>query len=203
MRDFSDTSSSRFEPDAGSLLEPAFDSRSGNGVTIASEPQSDLPPPIAEAALAVPAVAAKRCTCGRFDLQRFVRAQAGIYGSALAELRGGEKRSHWMWFIFPQVLGLGNSHNARLFAIDGLEEAKAYAAHPLLGPRLEEATSAALEWAGRRSALETFGVIDAMKFHSSMTLFEQACPDNSCFPEALKAFYNGQRDQATLDQLAQ
>ena len=136
-----------------------------------------------------------------YDLQRFVRAQAGVYQRALDELRSGTKTTHWMWFVFPQVLGLGNSKNARLYAIAGLEEAHAYADHELLGPRLLECTDAMLEWAGRKSALDVLGVIDAMKFHSSMTLFEKACPQETRYADALDGFYEGRRDWATLDQL--
>jgi len=139
----------------------------------------------------------------RYDLGRFVRAQAGIYPRALAELRAGSKTTHWMWFVFPQILGLGNSKNARLYAIAGMEEARAYAGHDLLGPRLIECTDAMLAWAGRKSALDILGVIDAMKFHSSMTLFERACPDEPRFAEALDAYFDGRRDWATLDQLAE
>jgi len=139
---------------------------------------------------------------GAFDLDRFVRAQAGIYHRALAELSAGDKTTHWMWFVFPQILGLGRSANARLYAIAGLEEAQAYAAHDLLGPRLLECTDGMLAWAGKKSALDILGVIDAMKFHSSMTLFEEACPQEQRFADALDAFHGGKRDQATLDQLA-
>ncbi len=136
-----------------------------------------------------------------YNLGRFVRAQAGIYPRALAELHKGEKVTHWMWFVFPQMLGLGNSRNARLFALSGIEEARAYRTHDLLGPRLLEVTAAMLDWAGRKSALEILGVIDAMKFHSSMTLFERACPDEGCFGRAIELFHGARRDQATLDRL--
>lgn len=154
--------------------------------------------------LGAPGVAAGPSAAGSgYDLHRFVRAQAGIYPRALAELRAGAKETHWMWFVFPQVLGLGNSRNARLYAIGGLAEARAYAAHDLLGPRLIECTEAMLGWAGRRSALEILGVIDALKFESSMTLFEAACPGEPRFGKALEAFYAGRRDQATLDKLAE
>ncbi len=136
-----------------------------------------------------------------FNLTRFVQAQAGVYHRALAELEAGDKVTHWMWFVFPQVLGLGNSRNARLFAISGLDEARAYAAHGLLGPRLLEATGAMLGWAGKKSALDILGVIDAMKFHSSMTLFELACPGEACFGEALEGFHGGRRDAATLERV--
>ena len=137
----------------------------------------------------------------KYDLHRFVRAQAGIYPRALAELQAGAKTTHWMWFIFPQVLGLGNSRNARLYAIEGLDEARAYFNHDLLGPRLLECTDAMLDWAGRKSALDILGVIDAMKFHSSMTLFEKACPEEPRFAAALDGYFDGRRDWATLDRL--
>ena len=136
-----------------------------------------------------------------FDFDRFIRARAGVYPRALAELRAGEKVTHWMWFVFPQVLGLGHSDNARLYAISGLAEAQAYAVHNLLGPRLIESTEAMLGWAGRRTPLEILGVIDAMKFHSSMTLFDKGFPGETCFAVALAAFFDGKRDQTTLEKL--
>ncbi|RPF72209.1 DUF1810 domain-containing protein [Aurantiacibacter spongiae] len=136
------------------------------------------------------------------DLDRFVRAQAGVYGTALAELRGGEKRTHWMWFVFPQILGLGHSQNARLYAIADAEEARAYLDHELLGPRLRECTAAMLAWSGERTPLQILGPIDALKFHSSMTLFDAASGDEA-FNKALDCFYNGKRDRATLDALGE
>ena len=137
-----------------------------------------------------------------YDLARFVRAQAGVYPNALAELHHGEKRTHWMWFVFPQVLGLGLSENARLYGISGADEARAFLDHELLGPRLREATQATLSHADTRKAIDILGPIDCMKFKSSMTLFEAVAPEDSCFAEALDAFYDGNRDQATLDALA-
>ncbi|QZH75542.1 MAG: DUF1810 domain-containing protein [Erythrobacter sp.] len=136
-----------------------------------------------------------------YDLARFVRAQAGLYPSALAELRSGTKRTHWMWFVFPQILGLGLSSNARIFAISGAAEARAYLAHDLLGDRLRESTSAMLEWVGKRSACDILGPLDALKFRSSMTLFEHVDSGDSRFSLALEGFCNGERDRATLDRL--
>jgi uncharacterized protein (DUF1810 family) len=138
---------------------------------------------------------------GYFDLDRFVRAQQGVYDRALAELRAGAKTTHWMWFIFPQVAGLGRSDTARFYAVSGLGEAAAYAAHPVLGARLRECTDAMLGWAGRRRAEAILGGIDAVKFASSMTLFEAACPGELRFGQALEAFYGGRRDRATLDRV--
>ena len=137
-------------------------------------------------------------TADAFNLNRFVRAQAGIYPTALAELREGHKRTHWMWYVFPQMQGLGKSANARLYAITGREEAVAYCQHDLLGARLVEATEAMLLHAGTSTALDILGVIDALKFHSSMTLFEECCAAKEPFARALDAFYAGRRDTATL-----
>lgn len=136
----------------------------------------------------------------RFD--HFVEAQdGGVFERALEELRDGEKRSHWMWFIFPQIAGLGSSAMARKYALSDLAEAKAYAAHDVLGDRLYEATEAMLDWAGTVSAEAILGPVDAMKFRSSMTLFEAACSDNDPFAQALEVFYNGERDWETLKRL--
>ncbi|MFB0614173.1 DUF1810 domain-containing protein [Aurantiacibacter poecillastricola] len=134
-------------------------------------------------------------------LDRFVRAQAGVYATALAELHAGRKQTHWMWFIFPQILGLGKSANARAFAIVGKDEARAYLGHELLGGRLLECTQAVTALAGERTPLEIFGPIDAMKFHSSMTLFEASAPDPAPFAKALDALCKGERDAATLEKL--
>jgi len=133
-------------------------------------------------------------------LSRFVEAQVPFYTQALEELRAGERLTHWVWFIFPQVEGLGRSETARVYAIAGLSEAKDYLRHELLGPRLAECTDAMLGWAGKRSAEEILGPVDAMKFVSSMTLFE-AAGGGARFGEALDAFNRGERDQATLDLL--
>jgi uncharacterized protein (DUF1810 family) len=135
-------------------------------------------------------------------LGRFVEAQQPIYQQALGELRTGDKRSHWMWFIFPQIAGLGRSPTAQLYAIADEAEARAYLAHPVLGPRLRECTDAMLGWAGRRSAEAILGAIDALKFRSSMTLFEAAGGGNDeRFGRALDGFYAGERDRATLERL--
>jgi uncharacterized protein (DUF1810 family) len=137
----------------------------------------------------------------RFDLQRFTAAQEPIYGLVQAELGRGRKESHWMWFVFPQIAGLGFSAIARHFALSGAEEARAYLGHPLLGARLRECTEAVL--AHRESGAEAvFGRIDAIKFRSSMTLFDAVEPAPSPFAEALAAFYGGERDPATLERLA-
>jgi uncharacterized protein (DUF1810 family) len=137
----------------------------------------------------------------KHTLDRFIAAQEAIYDRALAELRAGEKHNHWMWFVFPQISGLGRSETARYYAIEDLDEAREYLAHPLLGRRLAECTDAMLGWAGKRHAVTILGHIDAMKFASSMTLFE-AAGGSERFGRALDAFCGGERDQATLDLLA-
>jgi uncharacterized protein (DUF1810 family) len=131
-------------------------------------------------------------------LQRFVAAQdqADTYDVALRELRAGRKRSHWMWFVFPQIAGLGQSPTSRRYAISSLDEARAYLDHPLLGPRLLECTRA-LDALERRSADEVFGGIDAMKLRSSMTLFHRADPDNALFGDVLDRYFGGEPDEAT------
>jgi uncharacterized protein (DUF1810 family) len=134
-------------------------------------------------------------------LERFVEAQHGVYPQALAELRQGEKRSHWMWFVFPQLAGLGHSEMARAYALADLIEARAYLAHPLLGPRLRESTAAMLAWAGRRSAERVLGLVDALKVRSSMTLFEAAAREIEPFGSALDALYHSVRDPLTLSLL--
>lgn len=134
----------------------------------------------------------------------FLKAQGGgVYERALDEIAAGEKASHWMWFIFPQISGLGSSPTSRKFALSGKTEASAYAQHDELGPRLYEATEAMLEWAGTMSAADILGEVDAMKFRSSMTLFEAACADddNQVFADALEGFYDGKRCEATLEKL--
>ncbi len=132
------------------------------------------------------------------NLQRFVDAQTSTYSGALSELRAGRKTGHWIWFIFPQVRGLGQSPTSVHYAIAGAAEAEAYLAHPLLGPRLLECTAAVLA-VPDRSAPQIFGELDAMKFRSSMTLFTQA-PD-PIFQQALDRFFAGQPDPATLSRL--
>lgn len=138
---------------------------------------------------------------GAGDLGRFLRAQEGVYAQALAELVAGAKRSHWMWFVFPQIAGLGQSAMARRYAIRDLAEARAYLAHPVLGARLVEAAEAVLAQVGRRSAGQVMGGIDAVKLRSSATLFE-AAGGGTVFAALLDGFYGGERDQATLDRLA-
>jgi uncharacterized protein (DUF1810 family) len=132
-----------------------------------------------------------------YDLGRFVDAQAGVYDQALAEIRGGRKRSHWMWFIFPQVEGLGSSSTARRYAIKSLAEARAYLEHPLLGPRLVECAEAAVGVAGR-SAHEVFGSPDDMKLRSSATLFANVSPPGSAFAQVLDRYFKGEPDGETL-----
>lgn len=131
------------------------------------------------------------------DLTRFIEAQEGVYGQALAELRHGRKESHWMWFVFPQIAGLGRSPAARLYAIASADEARAFLAHPLLGERLRECTAAILAHR-ERSAEAIFGSVDAMKLRSSMTLFEAVAGEPAPFAAALAAFHKGERDAATL-----
>lgn len=133
-----------------------------------------------------------------FDLDRFVTAQnsGGTYEQALAELQTGSKRSHWMWFIFPQIAGLGQSATSRKYAIRSLEEATAYLQHPVLGPRLIECadTVGALK---DQTAEEVFGRTDARKLHSSMTLFLRAAPGEPAFKQVLSRFFEGEPDAAT------
>lgn len=131
------------------------------------------------------------------NLERFVVAQAGVYETALAELRAGAKRSHWMWFVFPQIAGLGHSATARAYAIADLAEARAYLVHPVLGARLAACAEAVLGWSGKRSAEAMFGSIDAVKLRSSATLFE-AAGGGAAFAGMLDAFHGGERDAATL-----
>jgi uncharacterized protein (DUF1810 family) len=132
-----------------------------------------------------------------YQLQRFVDAQGGVYDTALAELRAGSKRSHWMWFIFPQLRGLGLSPTAQLYGIASLEEARAYLEHPLLGGRLRECVEAVLPWSDRLSAEQILGSIDAQKFRSSLTLFDQV-EGSSEFAAGLAAFFGGEPDPRTL-----
>jgi len=136
-----------------------------------------------------------------FDLQRFVDAQADVFGQVESELRAGRKRSHWMWFVFPQLAGLGFSTMAQCYAIESLDEARAYLAHPVLGPRLRACTTWVRAVEGR-SLHDIFGAPDDMKFRSCMTLFERAAPGESLFGAALAKFCGGAPDPATLDLLA-
>ena len=137
-----------------------------------------------------------------FDLQRFVDAQDGVYERALAELRRGRKTSHWMWFVFPQLRGLGRSAMAYEYGIASLDEARAYLAHALLGPRLVECTAAVNAVEGR-SAHEIFGSPDDMKFHSSMTLFARASPATAEFSAALDIYFAAEPDERTIRLLEQ
>ena len=132
-----------------------------------------------------------------FDLSRFISAQEGIYDRALAELRDGLKRSHWMWYIFPQVEGLGHSPTTRRYSIKSLEEARHYLAHPVLGQRLKESAEAVLAVQGR-SAADIFGHPDDWKLQSSMTLFELVSGPESVFGRILDKYYQGKRDTRTL-----
>ena len=135
-----------------------------------------------------------------FDLQRFVDAQSQTYDQALAELRAGEKRTHWMWFVFPQIAGLGRSGMAQRFAISGLGEARAYLSHPTLGRRLVECARA-LTALDTTDAVAVFGSVDAQKLRSSMTLFAAAAPDEPVFREVLDHWFDGVEDDATLSRL--
>ena len=131
-----------------------------------------------------------------FDLERFLEAQRSVYAQALAELEAGRKEGHWMWFIFPQLKGLGRSVTATHYGIVSSAEARAYLGHGILGPRLLECTQAVLSHRGR-TAETIFGFVDAMKFRSSMTLFD-AVAGTGPFTDALAHFYSGARDEATL-----
>ena len=133
------------------------------------------------------------------DLDRFVAAQDGVYPQALAELRRGAKRSHWMWFVFPQIAGLGSSAMAQTYAIASADEARAYLAHPILGTRLIEVTRAVTSATGSAEAI--LGGIDAVKLRSSMTLFAAVAEDPTPYRAALDRFFGGEDDRATLDLL--
>ena len=136
-----------------------------------------------------------------YGLQRFVDAQDdGSYDAALAELRAGRKRSHWMWFVLPQVVGLGRSAMAQRYALSGLEEARAYLEHPVLGRRLRECARVLAELP-TTDPVAVLGEVDAVKLRSSMTLFEAAAPDEPGFAEVLDRFFRGERDEATLELL--
>ncbi|MBV9452243.1 MAG: DUF1810 domain-containing protein [Streptosporangiaceae bacterium] len=133
-----------------------------------------------------------------YDLQRFVSAQDadGTYDQAVSELRAGRKTSHWMWFVFPQIVGLGNSPTSRTYAISSLEEAEAYLAHPVLGPRLIECASILTGLRGR-TAEQIFGGVDALKLRSSVTLFMHAAPSEPVFRHVLDHYFDGVPDPAT------
>lgn len=134
-----------------------------------------------------------------FDLERFVTAQAPVHGDALEELRAGRKRTHWMWFVFPQLAGLGASPTSQYFAIRSREEAEAYLRHPVLGPRLREATAVAL--VSGQTAEAVFGCPDHLKFRSSMTLFAEVDPVEPVFGEALRRLCGGEVDPWTIEGL--
>jgi uncharacterized protein (DUF1810 family) len=137
------------------------------------------------------------------SLQRFVTAQdsAGTYAAALGELRAGRKRGHWMWFVFPQVAGLGRSSTAQAYALSGRAEARAYLAHPVLGARLRACSQALLSLPGD-DPVAVLGGIDAMKLRSSMTLFAAADPTEDVFPAVLHKYFGGEPDDATLELLS-
>ena len=130
-------------------------------------------------------------------LDRFLDAQRGDYAAALAEVRRGRKTSHWMWYIFPQIAGLGQSSTARYYSIRDLEEAREYYAHPVLGQRLREISGVLLELRGS-DPVAVFGDIDSMKLKSSMTLFAVAAPDDPLFRQVLDKYYGGEQDALTL-----
>jgi uncharacterized protein (DUF1810 family) len=132
-----------------------------------------------------------------YNLQRFVDAQESVFDAALAELRAGSKRSHWMWFIFPQLAGLGRSPTARFYGIGSIDEARAFLTHPLLGPRLRQCVEALLPWAVRCNAEQILGSVDALKLRSSLTLFDRV-ETGSLFARAVDTFYDGKRDERTL-----
>ena len=149
------------------------------------------------------AIEANRMHGDPYNLARFLEAQAGgAYERALAELRAGHKRTHWMWFIFPQIAGLGVSARAQRYAIGSLDEVRAYLAHPVLGPRLVECAEALLALEGRHTAVEILGYPDDLKLCSSATLFQQALPAGSAFQRLLERYFGGRPDERTLALLA-
>jgi uncharacterized protein (DUF1810 family) len=135
-----------------------------------------------------------------FRLERFVRAQEGIYDDAVRELRAGRKVRHWMWFVFPQIAGLGRSPMAQEYAVSGLPEARAYLEHPVLGPRLLDCANLLTALDGV-SAVEIFGPVDAQKLHSSMTLFARADPEQRVFQDVLDLYFDGREDEGTTSRL--
>ena len=136
----------------------------------------------------------------QFDLERFIEAQEPVYATVLNELESGHKRSHWMWYIFPQIAGLGSSATAQKYAIESLDEAAAYLANPVLGKRLRECSALVLALHGHDIAA-IFGSPDDRKFHSSMTLFSEVAPDEAVFQDCINEFFDGLSDEATLDRL--
>ena len=142
----------------------------------------------------------KRSSHDPYNLERFVIAQDRVFKQVLSELKAGTKMSHWMWFIFPQIRGLGRSPISIEYAISSRDEARAYVQHPILGPRLKECTRLVLQVKGR-SATDIFDLPDDMKFRSSMTLFAQVSVDDDIFQSALQKYFNGIPDRLTLDRL--
>ena len=136
------------------------------------------------------------------SLERYIKAQAPIYAQALAELKQGHKQSHWMWYVFPQFTGLGHSPMSQAYAIQSLEEARQYLAHPVLGARFRECCRALMD-IQNRTAHEIFRTPDDLKFRSSLTLFSQAAPEEPLFLELLNKYFGGKKDAATLELLAQ
>jgi uncharacterized protein (DUF1810 family) len=136
----------------------------------------------------------------QFNLERFVEAQAPVYRKVVAELKAGRKTSHWMWFIFPQIAGLGHSDMARKFAISSADEAAAYLAHPVLGARLRE-TSALVAAIDADDITDVFDPPDDRKFHSSMTLFAEVAPDEAVFHDCINQYFDGAPDHATIERL--
>jgi uncharacterized protein (DUF1810 family) len=135
-----------------------------------------------------------------FNLERFVEAQTAVYKEVVAELRAGRKQSHWMWFIFPQIAGLGRSAMAQKFAVASADEAAAYLSHPLLGARLREC-SALVAAIDDKDIDDIFGAPDNLKFHSSMTLFAEIAPDEAVFQDCINKYFDGRPDEATLGRL--
>ena len=137
----------------------------------------------------------------QYELKRFVEAQEGVYEQACAELGAGRKQSHWIWFVFPQIQGLGRSPTAVRYALSGIDEARAYLADPVLGTRLRECAGIVVDVDGK-TVSEIFGYPDDLKFHSSMTLFAKASEDGpGVFGEALEKYFGGKMDQGTLDRI--
>jgi uncharacterized protein (DUF1810 family) len=152
---------------------------------------------VAQEQIAMPS---NRALADPFNLERFVEAQAPVYEQVRREMEAGRKQSHWMWFIFPQIAGLGQSPMSIRFAIASLDEAKAYLAHPALGARLRECARLALNVEGK-TARDIFGSIDEMKFHSSMTLFARAASDEDVFQRCIDKYFGGSPDRATNGRL--
>lgn len=138
----------------------------------------------------------------RFNLDRFVSAQEVTYARALTELTGGRKNSHWMWFIFPQIAGLGSSEMSRRYAIGSIEEAQAYLAHPILGARYRQSVAALQDLVGT-TAEAVFGSLDAAKLHSSLTLFAKAAPGDPLFAAAIQRWFRGDKDMQTVKILSE